>query len=177
MQNVEFKAELRDPALARTVLGPAGLNAAWIVTLHQTDTYYRVPSGRLKKRECPGEPTEYIFYDRADRANPKMSHFKIYSEAQALERFGASPLPIRVVVKKARELFMLGNVRIHLDQVEGLGWFLEFEALVSPQHDVARCHQVLTELRERLAPALGEAIAVGYADMVEREQAPAEEPR
>lgn len=177
MQNVEFKAELRDPSLARTILGPADLGAAWIVTLHQTDTYFRIPSARLKKRECPGEPTEYIFYDRADRAHPKMSHFKIYSEAQALERFGASPLPVRIVVRKTRDLFMYGNVRIHLDQVEGLGWFIELEALVSPQHNVARCHETIAMLRERLATALGEAIAVGYADMLEGEQAPAEEPR
>lgn len=169
MQNVEFKAELRDPALARGILGPAGLGATWIVQLRQTDTYYVVPAGRLKKRECPGEPTEYIFYDRADRAQPRLSHFKLYTEGQAFERFGSSPLPVWIVVKKVRDLYMLGNVRVHLDQVEGLGHFIEFEALVSPQHTVAQCHGAVAALREHLGVALGEPIAAGYSDLLERE--------
>ncbi len=170
MQNVEFKAELRDPALAKAILGPAGIGATWIVQLHQTDTYYVVPAGRLKKRECPGEPTEYIFYDRADRAQPKLSHFKLYTEGQALERFGSSPLPVWLVVKKVRDLYMLGNVRIHLDDVEGLGHFIEFEALVSPQHTIALCHEALAVLREQLGLAMGEPIAQGYSDLLEREK-------
>ena len=168
MQNVEFKAELRDVALAKAVLvgTGAGVGATWIARLLQTDTYFNVPSGRLKKRESPGEPTEYIFYDRVDRISPKLSHFKIYSEAQALERFGTTPLPVWVVVKKARDLYMLGNVRIHIDEVEGLGNFIEFEAMVSPTHTVARCHEAVAELRALLGPALGEPIAGGYSDLL-----------
>jgi adenylate cyclase class IV len=163
--NVEFKAELRDPALARAIL--AGLKAAPIVTLHQTDTYFRVTVGRLKKRECPGEPTEYILYDRPDRLQPKVSHFKIYSEAEARQRFGEASLPVRVVVRKVRDLFMLGNVRIHVDVVESLGNFMEFEAIVSPETPVERCSRAVAELREALAPALGEPVSVGYADLIE----------
>lgn len=169
MQNVEFKAELRDPALARTILGSAGFGATWIIQLKQTDTYYKVPAGRLKKRECPGEPTEYIFYDRADKAQARLSHFKIYSEDQAIARFGTSPLPIWVVVRKTRGLYMHGNVRIHLDDVEGLGWFIEFEALVSPQHTIEKCHEAVADLRARLAVAVGEPMASGYSDMLASE--------
>jgi adenylate cyclase, class 2 len=166
VQNVEIKAELRDPALARQILIAPGIGATWILQLRQTDTYYKVPAGRLKKRECPGEPTEYIFYDRSDKPAARLSHFKIYSEAQAAERFGTTPLPVMVVVPKIRDLYMLGNVRIHLDQVENLGWFVELEALVSPQHSVAACHQVIADLRAKLAPVLGETIAVGYSDLL-----------
>ncbi len=107
MHNVEFKAELRDLPLARSVCKAIG--ATFILTLEQTDTYFRVAAGRLKKRECAGEPTEYIFYDRENRARPKLSHFTIYSEAQAVERFGAAPLPVWVVVRKVRELYMLDS--------------------------------------------------------------------
>lgn len=167
MHNVEFKAELRDLALARTVCGV--LNATFIGTLEQTDTYYRIPSGRLKKRECVGEPTEYIFYDRANRTRPKLSHFTIYSEQQAAERFGLQPLPVWLVVKKSRDLFMLGSVRIHLDKVEGLGSFIEFEALVSTSQNIARCHEVIADLRESFGPMLGEPIACGYSDLLSRE--------
>lgn len=173
MHNVELKIELRDLTLARGICRTIG--AAHIANLEQTDTYYRVPSGRLKKRECRGEPTEYVFYDRPDKARARLSHFSIYTEAQALERFGVSPLPVWVVVRKARELYMFGGVRIHLDSVEGLGHFIEFEALVSPSQTVTKCHQALKELRQKFAAVLGEPIAKGYSDMLALEMEP--EPR
>ncbi len=164
MHNVEFKAELRDLALARTLCRAMG--ATWIIAMEQTDTYFRVASGRLKKRECPGEPAEFIHYERADRPLAKLSQYAIYSESQAAERFGTLPLPVWVVVKKARELFMLGATRIHLDTVENLGQFLELESLVSPSNPVAKCHQTIAELRRALAPALGEPISCSYSDML-----------
>ncbi|VAX40118.1 hypothetical protein MNBD_PLANCTO03-1518, partial [hydrothermal vent metagenome] len=52
MHNVEYKAELRDMAMAKATCRAVG--ASHIITLEQTDTYFRVPSGRLKRRECPG---------------------------------------------------------------------------------------------------------------------------
>jgi adenylate cyclase class IV len=171
VQNVEIKAELRDAALARQILIAPGIGATWIMQLRQTDTYFKVPAGRLKRRESPGEPTEFIFYDRSDKPTARLSHFKIYSEAQATERFGTSPLPVWVVVKKTRELYMLGNVRIHLDTVENLGAFIELEALVSPQHGVAACHDLIADLRAKLAPVLGETIACGYSDLLAADHA------
>lgn len=164
MHNVEFKAELRDLELARTLCRVLG--ATWIIAMEQTDTYFRVASGRLKRRECPGEPVEYIHYDRDNRTQPKLSHYEIYSETQATERFGLAPLPVWVVVRKARELFMLGSTRIHLDTVEGLGRFLELESMVSPSNTVAKCHQTLADLRQKLAPALGEPISSSYSDLI-----------
>lgn len=166
MQNLELKLECRDPGLARAICISYG--ATFIGTLDQTDTYYRLPQGRLKKRECPGEPTEFIFYDRADAARPRLSSFTIYSEAEARTRFGRHPLPVWVVVKKRRELFIVGNVRIHLDSVEGLGDFVEFEALVSGDHSAPKCHAAIAALRETLAPVLGEPISAGYSDMAAR---------
>jgi adenylate cyclase class IV len=171
MHNVEFKAELRDMAVARAACQSIG--AAFIAVLEQTDTYFRVPSGRLKRRECVGEPTEWIFYDRKDEARPRLSSFTIYTDAQARERFGVAPLPEVVVVRKRRELHLLNNVRIHLDQVEGLGQFIEFEALVSPGFPVAGCHAAVDRLRAAFGPAMGEPLSVSYADLLLQEQRPA----
>ena len=86
MQNLEFKAELRDPAIAPSICRKIGATHA--ETLEQTDTYYRMPDARLKRRECPGHPTEYILYHRKDHAGPRLSRYTIYTEQQALERFG-----------------------------------------------------------------------------------------
>jgi adenylate cyclase class IV len=169
MRNVGYKAELRDPELARSIC--LSMGAVHEGRLRQTDTYFRVADGRLKRRETQGEPTEYIFYSRTDRVDPKVSHYVVYTEGEARERFGASPLPVRVVVRKTRELFLLENVRIHLDDVEKLGRFLEFEAVVSQDHDVAACHEDVSHLRQVFAPALGEAISVSYADLMAAEGA------
>lgn len=167
MHNVELKLELRDPDLARAILRRLG--STFVISLEQTDTYFRVPSGRLKKRESPDEPVEYISYDRANSSRPRMSHFTIYSEAEALARFGITPLPVWVVVKKKRDVHMLGNVRIHLDVVQGLGEFLEFEALVSPEFHVVKCHEAISELRRALNMALGEPLGVSYSDLLAAE--------
>lgn len=167
MQNVEFKAELRDPALARTICGSIGADS--IGTFQQTDTYFRVPDAKLKKRETPGAPTEYIFYNRPNRTRPKLSSYTLYTEAQAIERFGASPLPVWVVVKKSRALHMYQGVRIHLDEVEGLGHFIEFEAIVTTAHNLADCHNMVDELRRAFSPAMGEPIACGYAELLAAE--------
>ena len=43
----------------------------------------RVTNGRLKRRECPGEPTEVIFYERPNKSGPRLSNFTIYTEEQA----------------------------------------------------------------------------------------------
>lgn len=168
VQNLEFKAELRDLSLARTIV--VRLGAVHAGTFEQTDTYYRVPSGRLKKRETVGEPTEFIFYNRPDRLAPKISQFTIYSEPQAVERFGTTPLPVWVAVRKVRELYLLANVRIHLDQVSRLGTFIEFEAMVANAVTVEQCQKQLADLRAALAPTLGEPIGCGYSDLLAREE-------
>lgn len=164
MRNVEFKAELRDIALARTIA--RALGAAPVVSVQQTDTYFRIPEGRLKKRETPDEATEWIFYDRPDRAAAKVSRYVIYTEAEALERFGRYPLPVRVVVRKMREVYLLDTVRIHLDYVEGLGEFIEFEALLTRGHGVGEGRAKIAAMRRDFAPAMGEPVARGYADLM-----------
>jgi adenylate cyclase class IV len=166
MHNVEFKAELRDMQLARSLARAHG--AAFIDAVEQVDTYFRVPTGRLKKRQTTGEPVEYIFYDRDNRTKPKLSHFTIYTEAQAIERFGTAPMPVWLTVKKVREIYLQGNVRIHLDTVEKRGTFMECEALVGTNHPVAQCHKAIADLREVFAPVMGEPISSGYSDLMEQ---------
>lgn len=167
MQNVEYKVELRNPEIAPSICKAIG--ARFINELEQTDTYFRVPHGRLKKRETRGEPTEFIQYERKDRTRPKLSHFTIFPEDVAIERFGTQPMPIWVIVKKIRKVYMLANVRIHIDNVEGLGSFVEFEALVSREFNVVKCHEAINKLIEEFRPTLGEPIATGYADLIAAE--------
>jgi len=168
MQNIEFKAELRDIDLARTLLRK--IHATAIDTLEQTDTYYRLTDGRLKKRETKGAPTEFIFYHRENAARARVSRFTIYSESQAASHFGAGQLPVWVKVNKVREVYMHSGVRIHLDRVEGLGTFIEFEALVTSESPQEACHQAVALLRQGLLPVMGEILSHSYCDMVAVDQ-------
>jgi adenylate cyclase class IV len=66
-----------------------------------------------------------------------------------------------------RDVFLLKNVRIHIDEVTYLGAFLEFEAVVSPQCDVLQCHEQVNRLRREFGPIIGEAIGVSYCDLID----------
>jgi adenylate cyclase class IV len=168
MQNIEFKAELRDLDLARTICH--AIAATHIASLEQTDTYYRIADGRLKKREAIGEPAEVIFYRRDNRATVRPSEFTILTEAEAQLRYGTQPLHIWVVVRKTRDLWLSGATRIHLDRVEGLGTFIEFESLVSRTNPASSAHEHVAALREQFRPAMGGAIDCSYSDMLARDQ-------
>lgn len=175
MKNIEFKAELRDLGLARSICQRLG--ARHIVTMRQVDTYYRVATGRLKKRESVilepdgpvEEPVEYIHYHRPDTTDPKLSTFTVYSENEAHAHFGAGTLPIWLVVRKVRRLYMLGPTRIHLDRVEDLGEFVEFESMVSKSNPQGRARAANEKLRAALGPILGEPIARSYSDLLATE--------
>ncbi len=166
MQNIEFKAELRDLTAARRQCKVLG--GQRIGQLQQTDTYYKLADGRLKKREAPGEPIEWVFYHRPDRITPKMCNYTILSDEQAKLRWGTQSLRQWLVIKKTRDLWLLDDVRIHLDQVKDIGTFIEFEAMVTKRCDVKECHMAVGELREVFTELMGEPISVSYSDLMEQ---------
>jgi adenylate cyclase class IV len=170
MQSVEFKAELRDRALAILLAQRHG--ASLIREMQQRDTYFKVADGRLRRREVEGDPVEYAFYHRLDRIKPTVCHFTVYDEEQAAERFGTRPLPIWITVEKTRALYLMGAVTISFDSVVGLGGradFFEATALVMPSQHLGVCHKLIADAREAVAPALGEPVAPGYAELVAAE--------
>ena len=166
MQNVEFKAELRDLEAARGQCRM--LEARRIAVVKQNDTYYRVSDGRLKHRVSPGQPPDWVLYHRADRLQPTVSTFTILTEQQARKRWGTHSLRPWVTVHKLREIWMLANRRIHLDVVEDLGTFIEFEGIVSKSQTADQCEDAVNLLRLQFQPVLGEPIAESYCDLMVR---------
>lgn len=164
MHNIEFKAELRDPIAARYQCKVLG--AQLIGKLHQTDSYFRLADGRLKRREASGEPIEWIYYHRKDDVRPRLCNYSILTDEQATRRWGTQSLRHWLNVAKTRELWMLENVRIHLDDVDQLGNFLEFEAIVSKERDVKECHMAIAHLRQVFGPTLGEPVSLSYSDLM-----------
>jgi adenylate cyclase class IV len=168
MQNIEFKAELRNFEAARHVCKLIG--GTRVGEVRQSDTYYRLPEGRLKKRLiADGKASaEWILYHRPDRVSPRMSNYTILTDEQARRRWGTRSLRAWLTVVKIREVWTLGDVRVHIDQVEDLGAFIEFEAVVSRKFDVKKCHAAIAELRERFGPLLGEPISRSYSDLMQQ---------
>ncbi len=125
--NVEIKAICNDLEKIRRIL--LERNAKLIGLDHQVDTYYRSSSGRLKLREGNIE-NNLIWYQRPDQAGPKTSHCVLYKTEKdsALKAILHDAMGVMVVVDKEREIYFIDNIKIHLDQVKGLGTFLEIEA-------------------------------------------------
>ncbi|HMP60638.1 MAG TPA: CYTH domain-containing protein, partial [Gemmatales bacterium] len=92
-------------------------------------------------------PAELISYLRADQTGPRTSlfHRTLIPEPERLKPLLADALGLLGVVAKRRELWLfepaaavaVPHVRIHLDEVERLGTFLEFEAIMPATADDA----------------------------------------
>lgn len=125
--NVEIKARCREPEFIRSYL--LSHNAEFKGTDEQTDTYFDVSNGRLKLREGKIE-NNLIFYERTNQAGPKNSHFNLVKveDARGLKEVLAKSIGIKVMVNKKREIYYMKNVKFHIDEVPGLGSFVEIEA-------------------------------------------------
>lgn len=125
---IEIKAKCKDSAGIRSIL--LDLNAEFIGSDHQIDTYFKVPFGRLKLRQGSIE-NALIQYQRSDQKGPKLSEVKLFpvKDADALRMILEASLGILVTVDKRRDIFFIENVKFHLDEVEGLGRFVEIEAI------------------------------------------------
>lgn len=137
--------------------------------LLQDDTFFRVPHGRLKLREFGDGSAELIHYQRPDTARAKLSDYvrtpvpSPASMREALERaLGASIGRVR----KQRLLLMAGATRIHLDQVQGLGEFIELEVVLREGQSEADGALLAERLMHELGLAAAPRIAGAYLDLL-----------
>jgi adenylate cyclase class IV len=169
-QNIELKVADDDPAATERAC--RALGAVDHGVLEQRDTYFAVEHGRLKLREDPVEGSgELIFYLRPDESGLRSSRYwrAPSSDPSALAGLLAAAHGVVGVVTKRRRLFVYRNVRIHLDEVEGLGSFVELESVLEDasieSDDEA---QALAAVVQALDLGGRESIAGGYADLTRR---------
>ena len=169
-RNVELKA--RDPQPERTLRAALDLGADDQGVLRQRDTYFAARDGRLKLREetAPDGTTraQLIAYARADEAAARTSAYHLVDvpdPAIAVAALDAA-LGISVVVDKRRRLLLADGVRIHLDEVEGLGHYVELEAVAPPESDLTAEHEKVARLRQQLAMGDEHVTARGYAALL-----------
>ena len=175
-RNVELKAH--DPDPGRTLERALAAGAQDHGVLRQRDTYFAVARGRLKLREeQPGGAT-LIAYERPDEGAERVSSYRLapVADPEPLCDALAAAGGVAAVVVKRRHLLLWETVRIHLDDVRGLGSFVELEAVAEPGSDLSRERAQLAHLRAVLdigdaalregsySDALMASAAVGEAD-------------
>lgn len=164
--NVEFKAHCENPEKVREILAYEG--ADYKGRDHQVDVYFNVPNGRLKLRKGNIE-NSLIGYQREDIAGSKQSnvHLLRTEPGTPLEEILTTTLGVKVVVDKQRDIYFIGNVKFHVDEVQGLGSFVEVEAIdlegnIGREKLQQQCNQYKTMLEIRDE----DLIAKSYSDLL-----------
>lgn len=162
--NFEFKARLKNDGRVRGALRK--LRARYIGTDHQVDTYFRVPAGRLKIRQGRIE-NALIFYRRsnAPRARQSKIEMMMLSRRNSIREILTAALGVLVVVDKRREIYFVGNVKIHLDRVRGLGKFAEVEA-ISRGGGLAKVREQARKFQKLLGIASSDIVPQSYSDLM-----------
>lgn len=164
-RNIELKARLHDLAAARTTA--ERLATEYVGFQQQIDTYFVCAQGRLKLREIDDRLAQLVVYERPNESDSKVSDYYLVPVADSaiMKQALTASLRVRGVVRKRREIFLVKNVRIHFDEVDGLGTFLEFEAVLGPDVDDRRGQQQVAELRQAFNIQPEDLLATSYSDM------------
>ncbi len=162
--NAEFKARCSDPRDAIRRVRAA--DARWAGREHQIDTYFGVAEGRLKLRET-GSRTVLVWYFRNDSLRSKRSDVLLLpvSDPATVKETLARDLGVKVVIDKIRRIYRKGNVRVHVDDVRGLGPFVEIEAVGRPK-DFKRLQEQAEEMAGLLGLRRADLIRESYSDLL-----------
>jgi len=165
--NIEIKARVDDVRSLRQRV--SSLSDSEPEQIRQEDTFFQSPKGRLKLREFSPTHGELIYYERDDSRDPKRSNYirSVTTEPRPLKSVLSACLGVRGVVLKNRTVYHFGQTRIHIDEVDGLGFFFEIEVVLcsgeSAEHGVATAHDLMKSL------GIGEQdlVECAYIDLIE----------
>ena len=166
MRNVELKA--RCPDLEGVRERAERLGARFAGALAQRDVFFGSGgAGRLKLRETDTGSAELIAYRRADLASARSSDYDTYpvADPDRLRDVLTAALGQAGVVEKRRRLYLLEHTRIHLDEVRGLGDFVELETVLDGAPDAA-AHAELARIAAALEIQRDALVAVAYVDLL-----------
>jgi predicted adenylyl cyclase CyaB len=165
-RNIEIKARISSVAELAKIA--AGIADEGPIGITQDDTFFKCPSGRLKLRAFSNTQGELIFYRRADSQGPKESFYvrTPTTEPDTLRHALALAYGEAGRVRKQRTLFLVGRTRIHLDEVENLGHFLELEVVLQEGESADAGVREAHELMSRLGVKESQLIDRAYVDLL-----------
>lgn len=145
------------------------MGARYLGRDHQIDTYYQASHGRLKLRRGNIE-NALIAYSRENVREPKLSDVQLYktNDAAALQDILDRTLETHVVVDKIRDIYFIGNVKFHVDEVKGLGSFAEIEAIDdSDTRSEADLRKQVRQYMKFLGITQEDLLTSSYSDMIQ----------
>ncbi len=165
--NIEVKARARDFGELRR--RAERLSDRPCQEIPQEDTFFNCPSGRIKLRQLSPSSAQLVYYRRKDTAGPKHSDYQIYETDNPLGLMEILKLAygVRGIVSKVRYLYLVGQTRIHLDEVQGLGQFVELEVVLKPGQTDAEGQAIAESLMRKLGIQDQDLIASAYLDLME----------
>jgi predicted adenylyl cyclase CyaB len=165
--NIEIKARVRDFDEIRQRAEKLSDTALQII--HQEDTFFNTEKGRLKLRILAADRAQLIYYLRSDQEGPKRSDYHIFEtpDPENLKRVLELAYGIRGVVRKTRYLYIVGQTRVHLDDVEGLGHFMELEVVMQEAQSDAVGQKIAEGLMSSLGVDKGDLLEGAYMDLIE----------
>lgn len=164
--NIELKAKLANmPAaheVARRLSGSSGEQ------LVQTDIFFAVSKGRLKLRIFGDNKGELIHYSRENIAEARRSDYIIVGTSDPWALCSLLDLVTRQIgtVRKTRYLYLLGQTRIHVDDVEDLGTFLEIEVVLTDSQSEQEARVIADDLLVAFGVPKESILADAYIDML-----------
>lgn len=168
--SIEIKARCQDPARVRRIL--EFCRADYKGLDHQVDTYFRVPSGRLKLREGNIE-NALIYYKRVNQKNSKRCDAVLYEcrDTKVMKKLLEMACGVLVIVDKRREIYFLKNVKFHIDRVKKLGNFVEIEAQdKTGKLGIAKVRKQCEFFRKLLSIKPSDLLADSYSDQLVRQK-------
>ena len=171
-ENIEIKARVRDwESLKKKAEEICGSPAE---VLKQEDTFFEVKQCRLKLRVFSGDKGELIYYRKEDIPGPKRSDYQIVplKHPAKVKVMLSQALGIRGTVIKSRTVYKKENVRIHLDEVEGLGRFVEIEVVLLSSHDRLQGEKSAKQFMKKLGIKEIDLLEKSYIDMLEKVSGP-----
>lgn len=168
-RNVEIKAKARDATRLRQLIEALPVSSREV--LSQEDTFFHAGPGRLKLRRFSAGRGQLIRYGRADEKGPKVSSYSILETNQpdVVLKSLSGRYEIQGTVRKKREVYIVGQTRIHLDDVEGLGSFVEFEYVLCEGQDAREGKEFIKALMARLGIGAEDLVKGAYIDLLSLE--------
>ena len=165
--NIEIKARARNFSDLRR-RAEALSNSPGLV-IPQEDTFFHTTNGRLKLRQIEPDHGQLVYYERPNQDGPKRSTYHIFetSDPVNLKAMLSLALGVRGVVRKTRTLYLVGQTRVHLDEVEGLGEFMELEVVLHPEQSDAEGQAIARDLMTRLGVHEEDLLEGAYMDLLE----------
>lgn len=169
-ENVEIKARLRDPDRAEQIA--TRLSGGQGEVLRQMDVFFPCEGARLKLRMFGSDSGELIRYVRPDRADARSSRYVIARtpDPRNLLEILTATLGTAGTVTKTRHICLVGQTRVHIDEVEGLGSFLELEVVLEPGQSESEGQRIAERLLSEFGIGPDQLIAKAYIDLL-RERA------